>query len=130
MKKTWFRKEGLPILARRLIQFGIELPESLMQASLQKWLQFLVMRLYAFPRYFSPRFSITTLTSPSLISVHPIKIDFLNLNPSQILGSPSKIPVVGYSWAPNAYSTPWTAQFSKKQGNQIKKQRNLKPSSK
>lgn len=52
---------------------------------------------------------MTALTSAGPMSVFPIKIVFLNENPSHCLGSPSKIPVVGYSWAPKAYSTPWTA---------------------
>lgn len=43
------KKRIIPILASRLTQLGIELPVSRIQASLQKWLQFLVMRLYAFP---------------------------------------------------------------------------------
>lgn len=95
-----------PILARRFTQLGIGLPVNLMHASLQKWLQFLVMRLYAFPLYSSAKSPIIPLTSSGPTSVHPIKIAFLKLNPSHCFGSPSNIPVVGYSWAPNAYSTP------------------------
>lgn len=112
----------LPILASRLTQLGIGFPVSLMQASLQKWLQFLVIKLYAFPLY-SPASSssMTALTSPGPISVFPIKIVFLNVNPSHCFGSPSKIPVDGYSWAPNAYSTPWTERYTKQCSKWFKK---------
>lgn len=105
-------KQVLPILASRLTQLGIGFAVNLIQASLQKWLQFLVIKLYALPLYSSASCSITALTSKGPTSVFPIKIDFLNVNPSHFFGSPSKIPVVGYSWAPNAYSIPWTAQVN------------------
>lgn len=100
----------LPIRARRLTQLGIGLPVSRTQASLQKWLQFFLIRWYAFPLYSSASSSITALTWAGPMLVFPIKILFLNVNP-HCFGSPSKIPVVGYSWAPNAYSTPWTASW-------------------
>ena len=107
-KKKWHPNCLLPILASRLIQLGIGFPVSLIQASLQKWLQFLVIKLYAFPLYSPASSSITALTSSGPRSVFPMKIVFLNVNPSHCFGSPSNIPVVGYSWAPNAYSMPWT----------------------
>lgn len=126
-------KAFLPILARRFTQLGIGLPVNLIHASLQKWLQFLVMRLYAFPLYSSAKSPIIPLTSSGPTSVHPIKIAFLKLNPSHCFGSPSNIPVVGYSWAPNAYSTPWTAwhpitttpQFKRKQNSNQNKTSSL-----
>lgn len=39
------RNGKIPILARRLTQLGIGFPVNLIQASLQKWLQFLVIKL-------------------------------------------------------------------------------------
>lgn len=45
--------------------------------------------------------------------VVPMNIDFLNLKPGHFRGSTSKTPVVGQSWAPKPYSTPWTATMHK-----------------
>lgn len=63
------------------------------------------------PEYFSDSFSINSRTSLGPMSVLPIKIDFLNIKPGHCFGSTSKTPVVDCSWAPNAYSTPWTAMI-------------------
>lgn len=100
----------LPKRASRLTHLGIGFWVSLTQTSLQKWLQFLEMRLYLFPRYSSASFSIKTLTSFAAMSVFPTRIDFLNVKPGHFFGSTSKMPVLGDSCAPNAYSTPWTTK--------------------
>ena len=96
----------LPNLARRLTQRGIGFPVNWIHTSLQKWLQFLVIRWYVFPKYSLASFSINEHTSFGPKSVLPIKIDFLNVKPGHCFGSTSKIPVVECSCAPKPYSTP------------------------
>jgi len=99
-----------PKRASRFTHLGIDFWASLRQTSLQKWLQFLVMRWYLFPWYSSANFSIKTRTSFATKSVFPTRIDFLNVKPGHFFGSTSKIPVLDDSCAPNAYSTPWTTK--------------------
>lgn len=96
------------MLARRFTQRGIGVPTRRRQTSLQKWLQFLEMRWYEQPVYDSAIFSMKVLTSRGPRSVRPMSIDFRKRNPGHCRGSPSNIPVVGWSCAPYAYSTPCT----------------------
>jgi len=49
----------------------------------------------------------------------PIRIVFLKVKPSHLFGSPSNIPVDGYSCAPNANSTPWTVPEQRNMKNSI-----------
>lgn len=108
-----FIKYFLPSRASRLTQRGIGFPVNLWHTSLQKWLQFFVIRWYVFPEYSSANFSMNARTSLGPRSVLPIRIDFLNVKPGHCFGSTSKIPVVEWSWAPKAYSTPWTGKTIK-----------------
>lgn len=98
----------LPIRASRLTHPGILFPVNLQQTSSEKWLQFLEIRWYVSPWYSEATLSINVLNSEGGISTWPNETEHRYIKPGQLLGSTSKTPLAGKSWAPNPYSLPWT----------------------
>lgn len=95
-----------PILARRLTQRGMRARTRRRQAASQKWLQLRDTRLYASPGKSAASSAMSARTSARVRSVVPTSTDSRNVYPGHRRGTTSKIPLLGPSCAPYAYSTP------------------------
>ena len=85
----------LPNLARRFTQLGTGTPTRRMQTSLQKWLQFLCIKLYDSPVYSHANSSMKSWSVRTSIQIVPTIIDLRNWKPGYCLGFTSKTPLVG-----------------------------------